>query len=600
LSPLAGWSKEKRPMGLVKKGKDLWFFEDLYSDTTYGFKVSKVVVPEIDTGFQKLMILETDRFGRVLVLDGIVQLTEEDEGIYHEWIAHWPLFALHRPAKHVLIIGGGDCGVAREVLRHKSVKRVTMVEIDRKVCDLTRQYMPSICTGVYEDPRFKLIIGDGAEVIRQMKGKCDVIIIDSTDPIGPAQSLFNTDFYQSVYDALTEGGITIHQTGALILQPFEAPGSWRQIERTFDDVRVVQFSNISYMGGPFSLTAGSKGKDVFKNAERGALKAYKKAGFKTAWYSPHISAIPYPEFQKRLETDKYGEEIVMDIDLPAGSYPGAGHVTRWASRTCEAIKMKAFGKPVFASVKLGEGETLVQYVETSAINYRRYGRVAALNCFTCAYLPADDAIRSSLDFFKSGKARCWHLPRGSFADIKKIRRNTRIFEFERKRGKVSRVFQPRLVSSADVFAAGFPFFKERGAAEFELVMDVYNCEYEKIASSPAVARWAGIEFPRTTGLRPVGKADAPDFGHAKKKTAGPSVIQLLKGGSNISHYSVNWLMIVVNIVATQEFDLEKAIRQTMKYFKGKYAVCWLLPRGNTGQPLKKVADSTYIFAVENK
>ena len=144
-------------MALVKRGKDLWFYEDLYSDVTYGFKVKRVVVPEKLTGFQKLMILDTERFGRVLVLDGIVQLTEEDEGIYHEWIAHWPIFALNRPAKHVLIIGGGDCGVAREVLRHRSVQKVTMVEIDRLVCDLTRQYMPSVCAGVYEDPRFKLI-----------------------------------------------------------------------------------------------------------------------------------------------------------------------------------------------------------------------------------------------------------------------------------------------------------------------------------------------------------------------------------------------------------------------------------------------------------
>ena len=139
---------------------------------------------------------------------------------------------------------------------------------------------------MYEDPRFKLIIGDGAEMIRKMKGKCDVIVIDSTDPIGPARSLFNTDFYQSVYDALTDGGITIHQTGALILQPFEAPGSWRQMERTFDDVRVVQFSNVMYMGGPFSLTAGSKGKGCLQEYRAHTLKAYKRAGFKTSWYSP--------------------------------------------------------------------------------------------------------------------------------------------------------------------------------------------------------------------------------------------------------------------------------------------------------------------------
>ncbi len=587
-------------MGLVKKGKDLWFFEDLYTDTTYGFKVAKVIVPETDTGFQKLMILETDRFGRVLILDGIVQLTEEDEGIYHEWIAHWPLFALQRPARHVLIIGGGDCGVAREVLRHKSVEKVTMVEIDRMVCDLCRRHMPSVSEGVYDDPRFRLIIGDGAEVIRQMKGKCDVIVIDSTDPIGPAQSLFNTDFYQSVYDALTAGGIAIHQTGALILQPFEAPGSWRQLERSFDDVRVVQFANISYMGGPFSLTAGSKGKGVFKSAERNALKAFKKAGFKTSWYSPRIPALPYPEFQKRLETDKYGEEVVMDIELPGRSCPDAKKVGKWALRTCDAIHMIPFGEPITASSVLGEGETLVQYVETSAISYRRYGRLAALNCFTCAALPMEAAVRFSIDHFKAQRALCWYLPRGSFVDVKAIRKNTRIFEYDRAADRAPKGLMPRLLDSSDVFAPAFSFFRENKDSAFELIMDIYDCDYDKIASSPAVARWAGSEFPKMTGLRTVGNADAPDFGHAKKKTAGPSVVQLLQGGSNISHYSVNWLMIVVNIVINRRFSLEKTIRRTMRYFKGRYAVCWLLPRGNSGRTLKEIAENTFIFAVEDK
>jgi hypothetical protein len=215
-------------------------------------------------------------------------------------------------------------------------------------------------------------------------------------------------------------------------------------------------------------------------------------------------------------------------------------------------------------------------------------------------LPVADAIRSSIDYFKAGKALCWHLPRGSFAEIKKIRKNTRIFEYNLAETKIFQVFQPRLIESAEVFAPEFPFFRDKGAAEFELVMDIYDCDYAKISSPAVVARWAGVEFPKITGLRPIGKADAPDFGHAKKKTAGPSVVQLLKGGSNISHYSINWLMIVINIVAEQEFPLEKAIRQTMKYFKGKYAVCWLLPRGNVNHSLKQIADNTYIFAVNAK
>jgi hypothetical protein len=382
------------------------------------------------------------------------------------------------------------------------------------------------------------------------------------------------------------------------LQPFECPGSWRQIERSFDDVRVVQFANVSYMGGPFSLTAGSKGREVFKNADRNAQKAYKKAGFTTSWYSPQISAVPYPEFQKRLETDKYGEEIVMDIELPANSFPGVKQVEKWANQTCAAIKMKTFGEPITASVKLDDGDTLVQYVETSAINYRRYGRVAALNCFTCASLPVADAIRTSVDYFKAEKAFCWHLPRGSFADIKKIRKNTRIFEYHLATAKISQVFQPKLIESVEAFAKNFTFFQEKGSEEFELVMDLYDCDYAKISSPAVVARWAGSEFPKYTGLKTVGKADAPDFGHAKKKTAGPSVVQLLEGGSSISHYSVNWLMIVVNVVSSQEYPLEKAIRRTMTYFKGKYAVCWLLPRGSMDHSLKQIAGNTYVFSVE--
>ena len=149
----------------------------------------------------------------------------------------------------------------------------------------------------------------------------------------------------------------------------------------------------------------------------------------------------------------------MDIELPADSRPGARQVEKWANQTCAAIKMKTFGEPIVAGETLGDGDTLVQYVETSAINYRRYGRVAALNCFTCAYLPVEDAIRSSLDFFKTGKALCWHLPRGSFTDIKKIRKNTRIFEYDLAGAKISQVFQPRLIESAEAFARDFPFFQ---------------------------------------------------------------------------------------------------------------------------------------------
>ncbi|MBN1939716.1 MAG: polyamine aminopropyltransferase [Candidatus Aminicenantes bacterium] len=584
-------------MALEKRGRDLWFYEDLYSDVTYGFKVKRVIVPEKPTGFQKLMILDTERFGRVLVLDGIVQLTEEDEGIYHEWIGLWPLFARSTAPENVLIIGGGDGGVAREVLRHPGVKSVTMAEIDKVVVDECRLHMPEISGGIWTDPRFHLIVGDGAEVIRRMKGRCDVIIIDSTDPIGPAKSLFNTSFYESVYAALREGGITIHQTGALLLQPFEAPGSWRQMERIFDDVRVIQFTNVSYMGGPFSLTAGSRGRHVFKAAERNAKRGFKAAGIKTSWYSPEISAVPYPEFQRRLEVDKYGEELILDFTLPAGKKPSVTRVAKWSQDLCKAIDMVAFGEPMVSDPAFGDGETLVQYIETSAINYRRYGSTVAANCFTCARLPRDTAAGFTLKSFGVDKAAAWHLPRGVFSEVKKVRRDTLIYEAAGPGGPAGEVFHPRLAEAAEVFKPSFKLPVENGfAPAFELVMDIYDCEFDRISSCETVAAWAR-ESAKLAGLKTIGKADAPDFGHAKKKTAGPSVTQFLQGGSNISHYSINWLMIVLNLVARDPIPLRKVITHAMDFFEGKKAHCWIVPRGAAGKTVKELASETVLFEV---
>ncbi len=593
-------------MGLIKKEDGLFFFEDLYPDITYGFKVSNVIVPETDTGFQKLMILETNRLGKVLVLDGIVQLTEEDEGIYHEWIAHWPLFNLHKPAQHVLIIGGGDCGVAREVLRHDSVKSVTMVEIDRLVVDLCRKHLPSVCEGVFEDPRFKLEIGDGAVFTASNKGRFDVLIIDSTDPIGPAQSLFNTDFYKNVYEALVPGGIAIHQTGALILQPYECPGSWRQMERIFDEVRVVQFANVSYMGGPFSLTAGSRGKNVFQDTLGQVRKRYKAADIKTSWYSPDVSACPYPEFQKRLERARYGEEIVFDLEIQEAETPTLDQVQRWGRETCEAIHMKPFGRPNISSPAFAEGDTYVQYIETSAISCRRYGRILSANCFTCDRLPAKRVVDFSLRSFNAKSAMCWHLPRGSFASVNEIRKSTKIFKVSKaalknKEPNASpRIFGPRFVESREVFSPDFRTPMDNGiSSAYELILDIYGCDYRAISSCESVANWAGNEFCRIAGLKPIGPADAPDFGHAKKKTSGPSVTQFFKGGSNISHYSENWLMIVVNIVLWDKIPLQKAIASTLEYFKGRSAVGWILPRGIRSGDVGEIAKNTILFEVKN-
>jgi hypothetical protein len=357
------------------------------------------------------------------------------------------------------------------------------------------------------------------------------------------------------------------------------------------------------MGGPFSLTAGSKGKRVFKDAERNAKRNFRRAGIKTNWYSPEISAIPYPEFQNRLELDKYGEEIIMDIDLPGRKRPTAKQVEKWSGETCRVIQMKAYGGPLVSNPKMDEGDTLVQYIETSAINYRRFGSTACANIFTCAALPVDEAVDFSLDYFGAESAVCWNLPRGSFGGIKEIRRETKIYKASLKKSEahgidlVSRIYRPKLIERDAAFSTEFRLPMELGiSSACELIMDLYDCDYSRISNSESVAQWASSEFIKASGLAPLGKPDAPDFGHAKKKTAGPSMIQFLGGGSNISHYSMNWLMIVLNIVSREAFPLKKVVENAMKYFGGKSAVCWILPRGLKSRNIAEIAENTVIFS----
>lgn len=246
---------------------------------------------------------------------------------------------------------------------------------------------------------------------------------------------------------------------------------------------------------------------------------------------------------------------------------------------------------------LGDGETLVQYIETSAINYRRFGAVAAANCFTCARLPREEATAFTTEYFGADKAVCWHLPRGMFADVKKARRETHVYETGPGAAPGGEVLRPRLAEAAEVFKPSFKLPVETGfSPAFELVMDIYDCAFDRIASCEAVAAWAR-ESASLAGLKTVGKPDAPDFGHAKKKTAGPSVTQFLRGGSNISHYSINWLMIVANLVAREAIPLRKVITHAMDYFQGHKAHCWILPRGATGKTLKEIAENTVLFEV---
>jgi spermidine synthase len=186
-----------------------WFNETLYPDYQQRHLVERVLYEE-KTGLQDLVIFESPRFGRMLTLDGVVQVTERDEFVYHEMLTHLPILA-HGAVKKVCIIGGGDGGVLEEALKHKNVEKVTMVEIDRKVVDLCKEYMPSICGDAFEDPRTDLVIADGRAFAENPPEKYDLMIVDSTDPIGPGEKALFADatFYVAQVPTYAAGFMTL-------------------------------------------------------------------------------------------------------------------------------------------------------------------------------------------------------------------------------------------------------------------------------------------------------------------------------------------------------------------------------------------------------
>ena len=170
-----------------------WFDERLHRDWRQGIRIREVVFEE-RTEHQELLIFDSYQWGRVLALDGVVQTTTGDEFCYHEMIVHVPMLA-HGSAREVLIVGGGDGGCLREALKHGGVERVTQVEIDRSVIDLCVTYLPSISAGAFDHPKARVLIADGAKYVAETEDRYDVVIIDSTDPVGPGAVLFTTEFY---------------------------------------------------------------------------------------------------------------------------------------------------------------------------------------------------------------------------------------------------------------------------------------------------------------------------------------------------------------------------------------------------------------------
>lgn len=275
--------------------KEIWY-ETLHTGFGQYFSVEKVLYRE-KTDHQDLVIFENPVLGRVMALDGVVQTTERDEFIYHEMLTHVPLLA-HGAAKKVLIIGGGDGGMLREVSRHPGVEQVTMVEIDAGVVEFCRQYLPNHSAGAYDDPRFKLVIDDGVNFVNQTDETFDVIISDCTDPIGPGESLFTSAFYEGCARCLNEGGIFVAQNGVCFLQQDEAVNSHAKLSRYFTDVSFYQAAIPTYYGGIMTFAWASQNPALRQLSLPALQQRFNQSGLRCRYYNPaiHVGSFALPQY----------------------------------------------------------------------------------------------------------------------------------------------------------------------------------------------------------------------------------------------------------------------------------------------------------------
>ncbi len=273
-----------------------FYNETLYPDVGQRFRIKRVLF-ESGTGLQHLVIFENEVMGKIMALDGVIQTTMADEFVYHEMLTHVPIMA-HGAAKRVLIIGGGDGGMLRHCLMHKAVEKVTMVEIDRSVVDMSLQWLPEISSGAFDDPRADLVIDDGCKFVKNAKDKYDVIIVDSTDPVGPGAVLFTSEFYADCHNCLTQGGILVTQNGVPFFQPEELFNTHQRLKPIFKDAWFYVAPVPTYYGGFMTFGWASDNAALRQQEVADIAKRFGPTGIKTKYYNPeiHVGAFALPQF----------------------------------------------------------------------------------------------------------------------------------------------------------------------------------------------------------------------------------------------------------------------------------------------------------------
>jgi spermidine synthase len=282
---------------------ELWFTEkqtDKHGITT---KVTQTLHSE-QTEYQELDIIETEQFGTMLLLDGMVMTTDVDEFVYSEMITHVALNAHPNPRK-VLVIGGGDGGTIREIIKYQSVEEAILAEIDGRVIETSIEYFPQIASALTGNPRVKLEVGDGVQYIREHTNEFDVIIVDSTEPIGPGEGLFAKSFYEEVYDALKPDGIMVAQTESPWFNQELISRVFRDIQSLFPITKLYLASVPTYPSGLWSFTIGSKQYDPL------AVEVQQIPELSTKYYTRelHQAAFALPQFVADLIKGSSKNEI---------------------------------------------------------------------------------------------------------------------------------------------------------------------------------------------------------------------------------------------------------------------------------------------------
>jgi spermidine synthase len=272
------------------------YTETLYDSYGQQFRVDEMLF-DTKTDHQRLVIFHNAMFGRVMALDGVIQTTERDEFVYHEMLTHVPILA-HGDVKRVLIIGGGDGGILREVCKHSSIEHVTQVEIDQAVIDMCKKYLPNHSAGAYDDPRANIVIDDGINFVSNSQEEFDLIISDSTDPIGPGEVLFTSNFYESCKRLLKPGGLMVTQNGVAYMQIDEVKTTAKRMTPVFDAWHFYGASVPTYIGGLMTFAWGTDNAELRHVALNTIKQRFADSGIKTRYYNPevHMCSFALPQY----------------------------------------------------------------------------------------------------------------------------------------------------------------------------------------------------------------------------------------------------------------------------------------------------------------